>query len=298
MTSFVRPAASKIKTLHARVRAFYRTRRRDLPWRRTRDPYKILVSEVMLQQTQVDRVIPKYAAFLSRFPTLACLAGARLTEVLRVWVGLGYNSRALRLWRCARAIARDYGGVVPSEVETLRGLPGIGTYTAAAIAAFAFGASEPVVDVNVRRVLSRAMIGRDDASAARVALIARAALPRTGNARWAQGLMDIGSRFCRSSPRCEGCPLRAACAYARHGGHRARAARRVQGAFVDSERYYRGRIVRLLCARSSVTLADLGRQVKERFDARDAAWLERIAHKLARDGLIRIDERRGRVRLA
>ncbi len=252
----------------------------------------------MLQQTQVDRVIPKYAAFLSRFPTLASLARARLAEVLRVWVGLGYNGRALRLWRCARTIARDHGGAVPSKLETLYELPGVGTYTAAAVAAFAFGKRVPVVDVNVRRVLSRTMTGRDDASAQEVARIARAALPRTGNACWTQGLMDIGARFCRPSPRCERCPLRATCAYAKHGAPPIRAARRARGTFVDSERYYRGRIVRLLCAKPSVALADLGRQVKERFDARDGPWLERIAHKLAREGLIRIDERRDRVRLA
>jgi A/G-specific adenine glycosylase len=294
-----RPAATKLKALHTRVRAYYRRHRRDLPWRRTSDPYRILVSEVMLQQTQVDRVIPKYAAFLARFPTIAHLSRARFAQVARVWVGLGYNGRALRLWRCARAIASEHAGRVPRDPQVLMALPGIGPYTAAAVASFAFGRSVPVVDTNVRRVLVRALTGRDSASAAQVEQLARFALPLHGNAMWAQGLMDIGARFCRPAPRCDACPLRSACRFAKRGERRpVRAAATQPVRFVGSDRYYRGRIVRLLCAKPSVALCDLGRQVKERFDASDAAWLERIIERLARDGLVTIDRRRGRVRLA
>lgn len=251
----------------------------------------------MLQQTQVDRVIPKYAAFLARFPTLSGLARARFAEVARAWVGLGYNGRALRLWRCARAIVRDHRGIIPSDPETLRTLPGIGEYTAAAVASFAFRKSVPVVDTNVRRVLVRALTGRDRAAPAQVDRLARIMLPRTANAQWAQGLMDIGARFCRPVARCEGCPLRQGCAYRKRGSRRAPTATSTPIPFAGSDRFYRGRIVRLLCTTVSVALDDLGQQVKERFDASDAEWLERIIERLARDGLVAIDRKRGRIRL-
>jgi A/G-specific adenine glycosylase len=297
-TPSARPAPSKIKLLHERVRAFYRSQGRDLPWRRTRDPYRILVSEVMLQQTQVDRVIPKYRSFLSRFPTTAALARARLADVLHAWLGLGYNSRALRLWRCAQAIVRDHDGELPQDPGLLETLPGIGSYTAAAVASLAFGKSVPVVDTNVRRVLARTLTGRDRASAGAVMQLAKATLPRRGNAQWVQGLMDIGARFCRSSPRCDACPLRSACAFARHGARRRRIAQRASSPYAGSDRYYRGRLIRLLCERRTVTLREAGRQVKQRFGARDVSWLLRIARALERDGLITFARGGRRIQLA
>ena len=160
-TSSIR-ALDKTRTaaLRRAIRRWYRTNARDLPWRRTSDPYRILVSEIMLQQTQVDRVVPKYRAFLARFPTLRALARAPLADVLRAWSGLGYNARAKRLWECAKVIVATHAARVPSDIETLRALPGIGPYTASAVASFAFDAREAVVDVNVRRVLSRSLLGR------------------------------------------------------------------------------------------------------------------------------------------
>lgn len=124
---------------------------RDLPWRRTRDPYRVLVSEVMLQQTQVDRVIPKYEAFLAAFPTVEALAAAPTAEVIRLWAGLGYNRRAVNLQRAARAVVEERGGLFPHEVEELLRLPGIGPYTAGAVACFAFEQDVAFVDTNIRR---------------------------------------------------------------------------------------------------------------------------------------------------
>lgn len=292
-----RPNSLRIKKLQRSVLEFYRTRRRDLPWRRTRDPYRILVSEIMLQQTQVDRVIPKYREFLAAFPSIRALAKARFARVLRVWLGLGYNSRALRLWQCARSVVRDRSGRLPRDLRELQQLPGLGLYTASALLSFAFGAQVPVVDTNVRRVLVRTLTGRDHASPARVAALARAALPRGQSSQWAQGLMDVGALFCKSTPKCALCPARLCCAYAL-GGSIKRTSPHSPTPFIGSNRFYRGRIMRELCSRRSANLAAIGRQVKEDFEARDAAWLDDILQSLQRDGLVLIDRSRQRVRLA
>src|SRR5579872_2348663 len=143
---------------------YARDGRRHLPWRHTHDPYKILVSEVMLQQTQVERVLPKYQEFLARFPTLARLAQAPVAEVIKAWAGLGYNSRAVRLWEIARQAVSDYGGELPGTLDGLMALKGIGRYTAGAVACFAFGLPVATVDTNIRRVLWRVFRGIEPAS--------------------------------------------------------------------------------------------------------------------------------------
>ena len=188
--------------------------RRDLPWRRTSDPYKIFVSEVMLQQTQVERVIPKFREFLSRFPGWRQLAHARLGDVLRVWSGLGYNNRARRLWETARVVRRDFGGEPPGDVQTLARLPGVGQYTACAVASIAFGARCPAIDTNARRVLSRVFGGKDALPQPEVERLARAVLPRSRAGEWNQALMDIGAIYCRPTPRCAECPVRRICRWA------------------------------------------------------------------------------------
>jgi A/G-specific adenine glycosylase len=251
----------------------------------------------MLQQTQADRVIPKYETFLERFPTIAALARARFTHVLKVWLGLGYNGRALRLWQCARVIVREYRGLVPSNPDVLEQLPGVGPYTAAAVASFAFGAPLPVVDTNVRRVLVRTLLGRNTASKKHVNALANQALPSAAAGQWAQALMDVGALFCKARPRCECCPIRPACAFV--GKHQPLAKRRAACAtpFAGSNRYYRGRIVRLLSERRSVTISEVGRQVRDDFNATHAAWLNRLIEALSRDGLIVLDLDRKHVRL-
>ncbi len=196
---------------------WYRRERRDLPWRRTRDPYAILVSEVMLQQTQVDRVVPKYHEFLARFPTLAALAAAPRAEVIRAWAPLGYNLRAVRLHEIARQSVEQYGGVLPDTVEGLLALKGIGRYTAAAVACFAYGRAVAVLDTNVRRVLGRIFAGAlpealdDDRAAWR---LAEAVLPpEPADAYdWNQALMDLGATLCIARrPRCLLCPVQQLC---------------------------------------------------------------------------------------
>ena len=186
--------------------------RHDLPWRRTRDPYAVLVSEVMLQQTQVERVLPKYAEFLAAFPTLEALADAPVAEVIRRWGSLGYNRRAVRLRLAARA-AIDAGGL-PSGVDALRALPGCGPYTAAAVACFAFGAGVAVVDTNVRRVLGRAVAGDAAISDAAARRIGATLVPPGQGRDWALALMDLGATVCTArAPSCGACPLASTCVW-------------------------------------------------------------------------------------
>lgn len=280
---------------------WYRRHGRDLPWRRARDPYAILVSEAMLQQTQVDRVVPKYLAFLRRFPTVQSLAAARLADVLEAWSGLGYNGRARRLWECARLVTRRDGGRLPSNVDELRALPGIGPYTAAAIAAFAFEAREAPVDTNVRRVLARAVAGRNAISQARAQSLARSCAPRNASA-WTQGLMDVGARWCRTTPECNACPLRRVCAWtsltARQRRRRTTPPAAVKRQpYAGSRREHRGRAVRALAGVSSLSLAQLGAKIKEGFRKSDLPWLRKLLADLERDGLVQVDARRERARL-
>ena len=248
----------------------------------------------MLQQTQVDRVIPKYRSFISRFPTIRSLARASFADVLRAWLGLGYNGRALRLWRCAQIVARDHRGRLPADLAALQRLPGIGSYTARALGALAFDAHVPAVDVNVRRVLSRSLAGCDRLEETKVMSLAHAALPRSSAGEWMQALMDVGALHCRAVPRCTGCPARAACRFAGRTAKREPAAHKP---FEGSTRFYRGRIMRALSRRASLRLVDLGRQVKDGFGVSDAAWLRHLLNGLARDGLVRLDSAKDRVRL-
>jgi A/G-specific adenine glycosylase len=177
---------------------WYGQNRRDLPWRNTHDAYAILVSEVMLQQTQVARVVPRYLAWLERWPTAEALAAANPADVIRAWSGLGYNRRAVNLHRCAQAVAARGG--FPREPEELERLPGIGPYTAAAVACFAFGAQIAAPDTNAKRVLERAFPGRD-------------VPPPPGRAyEWNQALFDLGREVCIArKPRCGVCPLATGC---------------------------------------------------------------------------------------
>lgn len=203
------------------LRAWYRVHARDLPWRRTRDPYAILVSELMLQQTQVLRVVPRWHEFLSRFPTLHHIAAADLTHVEEAWQGLGYYARARNLHRTARLVTRDgadTAATLPSTAEELRALPGIGRYTAGAVASFAYGRRTPLVDTNVARVLQRVFLPRAKRKVAATenALweLAERSLPATATAVWThnQALMEIGALVCTARVmHCGKCPVRRVC---------------------------------------------------------------------------------------
>lgn len=190
--------------------------RRELPWRDSRDPYAIWVSEVMLQQTQVETVRGRWGPFLERFPTVAALAAAEEAEVLAAWSGLGYYRRARGLHAAAREVVRAHGGALPGEVAALQALPGFGPYTAGAVASIAFGAQAPLVDGNVARVLSRLFRVAGDPGRGpvkrRLWELAAAAVPAARPGDWNQALMELGALVCRpQAPRCPECPLRARC---------------------------------------------------------------------------------------
>lgn len=209
--------------IRRRLRAWFDRHKRDLPWRRSRDPYAIWLSEMMLQQTQVVTVIPYYHRFIGRFPTIADLARADLEEVLHHWAGLGYYARARNMHRAARLIVADYGGAFPSDVTALRSLPGIGAYTAGAIVSMAFDERAAVVDGNVSRVLARVfevdLDIRDGRGKALLWEIAERLLPRKRCGDFNQGLMELGATVClpRGTARCEECPLELFCGARRSG---------------------------------------------------------------------------------
>jgi A/G-specific adenine glycosylase len=263
---------------------------RDLPWRRTRDPWAILVSELMLQQTQVARVLSRWDGFLGRFPTVAACAAAPVGEVVRAWAGLGYNRRAVNLHRAATVAVDRYGGNLPTGLEELLALPGVGPYTARAVQAFAFEADVGLVETNSARVLARAVTGRrltpPEAQARADALV-----PAGQGWSWNQAVMDFGSLICRRrEPACGDCPVAGSCAWARAGwpspdpaAGSAGAGTR-QSAFAGSEREGRGRLVAAL-RHGPVAVGDV---------TAAAGWpgepdrARRMADGLVGEGLIRL----------
>lgn len=205
-----------LPALHDALTGWFAEHKADLPWRRTRDPYAIWLSEIMLQQTQVATVIPYYERFLARFPTVAALAAAPLDDVLKQWEGLGYYSRARNLHRAAQEVVARFGGEFPPTVEALRALPGIGRYTAGAIASIGFGKDTPVVDGNVIRILARVFDIAQDVTqvATQNALweLAERILPAGRAGAWNEGLMELGRRICTpKSPDCPACPIAEFC---------------------------------------------------------------------------------------
>jgi A/G-specific adenine glycosylase len=231
-----------------RVVSWGAAHRRDLPWRHTHDAWSILVSEVMLQQTQVDRVVPYYQRFLAAFPDPATCAAAAPAEVVRLWSGLGYNRRALNLHRAAVAVVERHGGALPDDDAALRALPGVGPYTARAVRSFAFGADVAAVDTNAVRVLSRAVAGRGLRGPEAFALGDRLVPPR-GSWEFNQAMFDLGATVCTATrPACADCPLRRLCAWRRQDPSspdpwRASPQTRRQSTFAGSDRQGRGRLL-------------------------------------------------------
>jgi A/G-specific adenine glycosylase len=266
--------------------AWYGREQRDLPWRRADvTPWQILVSEFMLQQTPVARVEPVWAAWVARWPTPSATAAASAADVLRAWGKLGYPRRAKRLHECAAAIAELFDDVVPSDVVTLLTLPGIGAYTARAVACFAYQQRVPVVDTNVRRVVARALHSRADAAASsspRDLEDVAALLPNDADApRFSAALMELGATVCTArAPRCGLCPL-SECGWRSRGYPAGTATRRVQR-YAGTDRQVRGRLLDVLRGNDSpVTRAQL-----------DVAWLtdtaqrDRALDSLLVDGLV------------
>ncbi|HTU69256.1 MAG TPA: hypothetical protein VMF11_02955 [Candidatus Baltobacteraceae bacterium] len=298
--------ASTSGPLRAQLLAWYeRCGRHALPWRRVRDPYYTLISEFMLQQTQVDRVVPKFEAFVARFPSVAMLAQASLADVLRLWQGLGYNSRAVRLHALARVIVDRYNGAMPSDSGALRELDGVGPYTAAAIRAFGFDLDDAPVDTNIRRIMHRLFYGIEypllaahgelDERARRIAAPGRAH-------DWNSALMDLGSTICTArAPKCLICPLRGACAAAPIDSSRLDAARKrhaktpsPQNAirFERTTRFARGRIVdrlRALPPGERISLLDLHGALQPVLPDRSLEEVIELLAILERDGLIARD---------
>jgi A/G-specific adenine glycosylase len=283
--------------------AWYRMHRRQLVFRRTRDPYAVLVSEVMLQQTQAARVEPAWEAFMRRLPTIAALAAASPAGVIRAWGGLGYNGRAVRLHRAAQVIVDRHAGRVPDEIAALEALPGIGPYTARAVAAIAFGRPVAALDTNIRRVLQRVTSdGRIPVAALQRA--ADAMVDPQRPAEWTHALMDIGATLCRPrDPRCAECPLRAVCLsadrWAAQPGRSAAmgmptsaAGRATAVPFPATRRWLRGRIVgRLREVPHGRWLA-----IDGPIGVHSRKQVAEVLVQLAVDGLLERD-RRGRVRL-
>jgi A/G-specific adenine glycosylase len=294
-------SAEHVAAVRQRLLAWWHANRRDLPWRNTRDPYRILVSEVMLQQTQVDRVIPYYERWLGAFPTVEALAEAPTAEVIRLWAGLGYNRRAVNLQRTAQGVI-ERGGEFPADVRELQGLPGIGPYTAGAIACFAFEQDVPFIDTNMRRVLHRLFFGVDvpvvTATDRELTALAARLVPPGDGWNWNQALIEFGALLCTArKPLCVICPLQTTCAaFPEIQTAIAKlpkgAPRKNEAPFKESNRYFRGRVVDTLRehAGDGIALEELGPAVRPGFAEEDVPWLFEMIRGLERDGLAMIAE--------
>jgi A/G-specific adenine glycosylase len=288
--------------LHAGLLSWWeRHGRHDLPWRAAGvDAWGVLVSELMLQQTQVPRVVPRYAAFLERFPSPAACAAATVGDVVRAWAGLGYNRRAVNLHGCATAVVERHGGELPDDLDALLALPGIGPYTARAVLVFAYEHDIGLVDTNAGRFVARALAGRA-LRAAEAQAVADAAVPRGDSWRWGSAVFDLGALVCtKRAPRCDACPLRdAGCAWAAAGfpdpdpveGSAGISA--PQSRFDGSDRQGRGRLVDAL-RRGPVPAVALAAAMGWPADEERAG---RVASTLVADGIATVDAS-GRYELA
>lgn len=265
---------------------YFKKHSRDLPWRPPTlklrkdgscDPYRILVSEFMLQQTQVSRVIPKYEEFLNTFPTLASLANAPLGQVLTLWSGLGYNRRARNLHNTARIICKKYHGNIPRDREALEALPGIGHSTASGILAFAWNEPEPMIDTNIRRILERVFFHDKPQPDRELLTFAQGIIPKGKGREWNYALLDIGASVCGArAHHDEHCPFTKL-----HGKVQLSPRKRPQATFKDSDRYYRGFILRELTVRNSQSESRLRKLVGLK-----NVRLEKILTALVREGLV------------
>ncbi len=227
-----------------KILTWYEQHKRDLPWRRTINPYRIMISEIMLQQTQVDRVIPKYKAFLKVFPTVWDLAEAPVSQVLELWSGLGYNSRAIRLQEAVKVICKRYDGQVPKNRDVLLDLPGIGPYTANAILSFAHNLPFPCIDTNIRRIILHELQLPEKTSAEKLYAIAESLIPENRSREWHNALMDYGSSILT----------------ARKTGIKSLT---TQSKFLHSRRWYRGQILKTLVKEKEISVKELADRLQK-----------------------------------
>jgi A/G-specific adenine glycosylase len=273
------------------------------PWRESGDPYEVLLAAVMAQQTQMSRVMPMYERFLIAFPTVEALASASVADVIRAWAGMGYNQRALRLHRAARRIARDGW---PREAADLAQIEGIGPFTAAIVASFAFGRPAACVDTNVRRVLGR-LAGDERISATALQHLADAVLARSEPARWNQALMDYGARVCTPRPKCDACVVSRWCAWRRNEDARPLMVAEERPVYVGrapkptepytaSRRYARGRlldVLRSLPHGGTLSLDGLAARMSDGGAGAPAHDVGELVDGLVRDGLAAWHDRDG-----
>ena len=279
------------------VLRWYRKAGRPLPWRGTREAYRILLSEIMLQQTGVRRVLEKYPEFLRRFPTLHALSRAERREVVLAWRGMGYNNRAVRLHLLARIVVKEHDGKLPATEGLLRELPGVGKYTARALLSSVHGKPAAVVDINVRRFYSRLFFRMKTENAlcseTKAWTIADRIIPARRSYDWNQALMDIGATVCTARrPRCGICPVAGTCR-SREGMMPARPAPRRQepGLHGIPNRIYRGRIIEALRSgpeRRLWHLDEIGRKILPGCSHDHRAWLTAVVRTLEADGLIQL----------
>ena len=303
----------KIDSVHRRILSWYRTSHRKFLWRSTRDPHIVLLSEIMLQQTQARRVQEKLPPFLRKFPTMSALARSSKADVIRAWQGMGYNNRAVRLRDLARIVMEKHEGALPSDAVELEKLPGIGRYTASAIECFSHGKNVPVVDINVQRVLSRLFRKVRDSSELmdqqEVWRLASRILPRDAYG-WNQALMELGGTICTARmPKCDACPVADCCssrAVARRVKLRA-TSRKIHAEPTYAgipRRIWRGRIVEILRnERDSrpLTIRQVGRRINSTLDSRELPglrWIAELVRSLERDGLVQTTGHSGSAKVA
>ncbi len=298
----------------ALLRWFGEHNRATLPWRVDRAPYRIVVSEFMLQQTQVDRVVPLFEAFIARWPSFAALAAATQADVIRAWKGLGYNSRAMRLHALARTVRDEHGGALPRDEAGLRMLPGVGPYTARAIAAFAFDADVVAIDTNIRRIVHRTQFGLEWPPLASPAVIERAAatlVPAGEGFAFNSALMDLGSTLCTArAPKCLLCPLQTVCAAApidavqlarRAADHASARPPQARVRFEETDRFVRGRVVdrlRALRPAEAISLLDLHAGLRSVLSLahHDRDAFEAVVARLEHEGIVERDDAQVRLK--
>lgn len=296
-------SANKKRAFREKLVQWYKVHGRDLPWRRTHDPYTILVSEVMLQQTQVDRVIPKFEHWMKQFPTVEALTTAAQRDIIAAWQGLGYNRRALFLQRCAQAVVERYNGQFPQTREELLKLPGIGPYTAGALLSFAFHKGEPIVDTNVVRVLGRVFLGYQQLPSTPEEVVwslSQSLVPKRASGdidayTFNQAIMDFGATQCTlTKPKCSTCPFQRMCKSYPEIQY-ATAAELKYKKKVDEKKYFghprriwRGRILKYLHSANdgSATLSNIGSAIQKDYSPEREAWLQSVVDSMVKDELV------------